>query len=128
VELPEVTMILDTEAFSKSEHLNGLLIRAKDIINEPDLVIILSANCAFNHDNMWILNSTRGYIDFTLTVNSLMESQHINNVGGFCPDPYKVAMSLLDRIEDPITGLSKIQEVDLLEPDETEEELKTETP
>jgi hypothetical protein len=68
-------MILDTESFSGNTNLEKLLARAVDIINEPDVVLIMSANCAFNYDRMWVLNSTRGYIDFTLTVKS-MEDEH----------------------------------------------------
>jgi hypothetical protein len=45
-----------------------------------------------------------------------------------CPNPFHTTRALLDRIEDPLTGLSKIRETDLLPAEDIEEELVTETP
>jgi len=90
--MPEITIILDCEAHSGSPNLLSLIQSAGDVVGQPDILIVMAGNGAFNFDRLWVLNSTRGYVTFDLGVSCLdtNDTFHVNDIGGIVPDCYRI--------------------------------------
>ncbi|HJU29416.1 MAG TPA: M20/M25/M40 family metallo-hydrolase, partial [Candidatus Binataceae bacterium] len=76
--------------------------RLGDGIGRPSLVIGLDSGCG-NYDQLWCTTSLRGLVGGTLTVEVLSEGIH-SGASGIVPDTFRIARSLLSRIEDENTG------------------------
>eukprot|EP00759_Apiculatamorpha_spiralis_P030799 PhF_6_TR32390/c0_g1_i1/m.48050 len=79
-------------------------------IGDIGLVLCLDSG-AFTYDRMWLTGSLRGVVGGCLTVEGIKEPMHSGLGGGVCPCPFRIARSLLDRIEDPYTGIIKLGEL-----------------
>lgn len=69
----------------------------------PDLVICLDSSCG-NYDQLWLNTSLRGLVGGVLTVSVLEEGVHSGDAGGVVPSSFRIARSLLERLEDQNTG------------------------
>ncbi|HEX2650008.1 MAG TPA: M20/M25/M40 family metallo-hydrolase [Burkholderiales bacterium] len=78
------------------EHLSGK-------IKEPDLVIGLDSGCG-NYEQLWGTTSLRGLVNGVLTVEVLEEGVHSGDASGVVPSSFRVARSLLQRVDDVETG------------------------
>ena len=78
------------------EHLAGR-------IGAPSLVVCLDSGCG-NYDQLWLTTSLRGMTAGRLTVEVLQEGVHSGDASGIVPDSFRLARTLLSRIEDEATG------------------------
>ncbi|MGH8713488.1 MAG: M20/M25/M40 family metallo-hydrolase, partial [Casimicrobiaceae bacterium] len=72
-------------------------------IGHVDFVIGLDSGCG-DYERLWATTSLRGLVGGTLTVDVLTEGVHSGDASGIVPSSFRIARSLLDRIEDPSTG------------------------
>jgi acetylornithine deacetylase/succinyl-diaminopimelate desuccinylase-like protein len=72
-------------------------------IGTPGLVICLDAGCG-DYERFWVTSSLRGLVNGTLTVEVLGEGVHSGAAGGIVPSSFRIARSLLSRLEDERTG------------------------
>ncbi|MGI9622122.1 MAG: M20/M25/M40 family metallo-hydrolase [Acidimicrobiales bacterium] len=86
-------------------HLNAL----GDSLGDVSLVICLDSG-APAYDAMWMTTSLRGLVQAELRVDVLERGMHSGIVGGLAPSSMRIMRTLLDRIEDPVTGRVLIPE------------------
>ncbi|MBI2970458.1 MAG: M20 family metallopeptidase [Gammaproteobacteria bacterium] len=73
-------------------------------IGEPSLVICLDSGCG-NYDQLWCTSSLRGLVGGKLQIDVLTEGVHSGDASGIVPSSFRVLRQLLNRIDDPATGL-----------------------
>jgi acetylornithine deacetylase/succinyl-diaminopimelate desuccinylase-like protein len=73
-------------------------------IGEVDLVIGLDSGCG-NYDQLWVTTSLRGLAAGVLTVEVLREGVHSGDASGIVPSSFRIVRQLLDRIDDPRSGV-----------------------
>jgi acetylornithine deacetylase/succinyl-diaminopimelate desuccinylase-like protein len=66
-------------------------------------VICLDSGCG-DYERLWLTTSLRGNIVADLEVNILREGVHSGRASGVVASTFRIARSLLSRIEDPETG------------------------
>ena len=71
-------------------------------IGTPDLVVCLDSGCG-NYEQLWGTTSLRGLVNGVLTVEVLSEGVH-SGASGIVPSSFRLARTLLSRIEDERTG------------------------
>jgi acetylornithine deacetylase/succinyl-diaminopimelate desuccinylase-like protein len=74
-----------------------------DRLAGTELVLCLDSGC-LDDERLWVTTSLRGLVGGLLTVEVLTEGIHSGSGSGVVPSSFRIARSLLDRIEDPITG------------------------
>ena len=74
-------------------------------IGAPALVVGLDSGCG-NYEQLWSTTSLRGLINGVLTVEVLTEGVH-SGPSGVVASSFRIARMLLDRIDDPATGIVK---------------------
>jgi acetylornithine deacetylase/succinyl-diaminopimelate desuccinylase-like protein len=79
-------------------------------IGTPTLVVCLDAECG-NYDQLWCTTSLRGNLVGTLKAAVLTEGVHSGGASGIVPSSFRVLRLLLDRVEDPATGDSRLPEL-----------------
>ncbi|MDP6518359.1 MAG: M20/M25/M40 family metallo-hydrolase, partial [Planctomycetota bacterium] len=72
-------------------------------IGQPSLVICLDSGCG-NYDQLWTTTSLRGMAGGVLRVEVLKEGVHSGGASGVVPSSFRIARSLLSRLEDEDTG------------------------
>lgn len=72
-------------------------------IGTPQLVICLDSGCG-NYDQLWCTTSLRGLAGGVLSVEVLEEGVHSGDVSGIVADSFRIARTLLDRLEDAGSG------------------------
>jgi acetylornithine deacetylase/succinyl-diaminopimelate desuccinylase-like protein len=72
-------------------------------IGTPTLVVCLDSGCG-NYEQLWCTTSLRGLVGGTLTAEVLSEGVHSGDASGIVPSSFRVARSLLSRLEDEVTG------------------------
>ncbi|MGH8372716.1 MAG: M20 family metallopeptidase [Gammaproteobacteria bacterium] len=77
-------------------------------LGKVSLVVCLDAECG-NYDQLWTTTSLRGNLVGTLDVNVLTEGVHSGAASGVVPSSFRVLRILLDRLENPLTGVSKVK-------------------
>ena len=82
-----------------------------DRIGTPSLVVCLDAECG-NYEQLWCTTSLRGNLIGTLRVDVLTEGVHSGGASGIVPSSFRVLRLLLDRMEDPATGASRVPGVE----------------
>ena len=68
-----------------------------------DFVIGLDSGCG-DYERLWATTSLRGLAGGTLTVEVLTEGVHSGDASGIVPSSFRIARSILDRLEDATTG------------------------
>ena len=96
--------IFESEEESGSKSLYHYLEKLKQKIGEVSLIICLDSG-AHDYSRFWITTSLRGHLKFTLTARMLNEALHSGDVGGVVVDSMRILRILLDRLEDPLTGV-----------------------
>jgi acetylornithine deacetylase/succinyl-diaminopimelate desuccinylase-like protein len=79
-------------------------------IGSPSLVVCLDSGCG-DYERLWGTTSLRGVLTGNLVVEILGEGVHSGDASGIVPDSFRIARSLLSRIEDESTGQIKLQEL-----------------
>ena len=72
-------------------------------IGTPSLVVCLDAECG-NYDQLWCTTSLRGNLVGDLVVEGLTEGVHSGAGTGIAPSVFRIARSLLARVESDVTG------------------------
>lgn len=72
-------------------------------IGTPDLVVCLDAECG-NYAQLWCTTSLRGNLTGTLSVEVLTEGIHSGLGTGIAPSAFRIARTLLARLENDVTG------------------------
>jgi acetylornithine deacetylase/succinyl-diaminopimelate desuccinylase-like protein len=80
-------------------HVEALATR----IATPSLVVCLDSGC-IDYDRMWVTTSLRGMVGCVLTVDIVTAGLHSGDASGMVPSSFRIARSLLSRIEDETTG------------------------
>ena len=72
-------------------------------IGSPELVVCLDSGCG-DYERLWSTTSLRGLVGGDLVVEILKEGVHSGDAGGIVPDSFRIARSILARLEDQETG------------------------
>jgi acetylornithine deacetylase/succinyl-diaminopimelate desuccinylase-like protein len=72
-------------------------------IGTPSLVVCLDAECG-NYDQLWCTTSLRGNLVGDLVIEGLTEGVHSGAGTGIAPSVFRIARTLLARIESDVTG------------------------
>jgi acetylornithine deacetylase/succinyl-diaminopimelate desuccinylase-like protein len=75
----------------------------KDKIGDVSLVIALDSGCG-NYDQLWCTTSLRGLVGGSLRVEVLTEGVHSGDASGVVASSFRIARTLLSRLEDEDTG------------------------
>jgi acetylornithine deacetylase/succinyl-diaminopimelate desuccinylase-like protein len=89
---------------SGSHDLPAYLDFLSERIQTPDLVVGLDSGCG-NYEQLWGTTSLRGLVNGVLTVEVLTEGVHSGDASGVVASSFRIARSLLDRIDDSETGV-----------------------
>jgi len=81
-----------------------------DRIGTPDLVVCLDAECG-NYEQLWCTTSLRGNLTGTLSIEVLTEGVHSGVGTGVAPSVFRIARTLLGRVENDVTGDLLIDEL-----------------
>lgn len=95
--------MLETAKESDSAYLLALLDTAKDAIKKPDVLFCINSY-ALDFENLWLTSSYRGHCALNVTVSGATEGYHSGDVGGIIPETFRVLRTLLNRIDNPLTG------------------------
>ena len=98
-----VVVLIEGSEESGSPDLDAYLDHLAPRIGEVALVICLDSGCA-TYDRLWVTTSLRGVLVGTLTVSVLTEGVHSGHAGGIVPSSFRLARSLLSRVEDERDG------------------------
>ncbi len=102
-EHPRCVVLIEASEESGSPDLPAHVDALAPRIGAVDLVIGLDSGC-HSYDRMWVTTSLRGLSHVDLTVDLLTEGVHSGGAGGVVADTFRIARSLLSRIEDETTG------------------------
>ena len=79
-------------------------------IGTPSLVVCLDAECG-NYDQLWCTTSLRGNLVGDLVIEGLTEGVHSGAGTGVAPSVFRIARTLLGRVESDVTGDLLIEEL-----------------
>ena len=103
VKMPRICMVLETEEESGSENLIPLLKQAKDATGVPDFLFCMDSGC-IDYEQLWMTSSLRGVAMVDIEVQAGVDGYHSGEVGGIVPETFRIVRSLLDRLDDKVTG------------------------
>jgi len=72
-------------------------------IGPVELVVCLDSG-AGSYDRLWVTSSLRGIVMADMTVSVISEGVHSGDASGVVPSTFRIARSLLSRLEDQETG------------------------
>jgi acetylornithine deacetylase/succinyl-diaminopimelate desuccinylase-like protein len=75
----------------------------KERIAVPSLIVCLDSGCG-NYEQLWMTSSLRGMVTGVLKVEILKEGVHSGHATGIVPSTFRIARSLLERIENVNDG------------------------
>jgi acetylornithine deacetylase/succinyl-diaminopimelate desuccinylase-like protein len=101
-------VIVEASEESGSRDLLAYIDALAERIGRPSLVVCLDAG-TLDYGRLWVTTSLRGLVGGTLTVDILEEGVHSGTASGIVPDSFRIARSLLDRIEDPSSGAVRLE-------------------
>jgi acetylornithine deacetylase/succinyl-diaminopimelate desuccinylase-like protein len=84
-------------------------------IGSPSLVVCLDAECG-NYDQLWCTTSLRGNLVGDLVVEGLTEGVHSGAATGIAPSVFRIARTLLGRVESDVTGDLLVDELSVAIP------------
>jgi acetylornithine deacetylase/succinyl-diaminopimelate desuccinylase-like protein len=92
-------------------------------IGSPSLVVCLDAECG-NYDQLWCTTSLRGNLVGDLVVEGLTEGVHSGAGTGIAPSVFRIARTLLARVESDVTGDILMEELTVPIPPERIEQAR----
>jgi acetylornithine deacetylase/succinyl-diaminopimelate desuccinylase-like protein len=101
-------VVIEASEESGSRDLPAHIDALADRLGSPSLVVCLDSG-ALDYDRLWVTTSLRGMVSGTLTVDILEEGIHSGTASGVVPDSFRIARSLLDRLEDASTGAVRLE-------------------
>jgi acetylornithine deacetylase/succinyl-diaminopimelate desuccinylase-like protein len=96
-------VLIEASEESGSPDLPAYVDALADRIGSPSLVVCLDSGC-IDYDRLWVTTSLRGLAAGTLSVDIVREGLHSGDVSGMVPSSFRIARSLLSRVEDERTG------------------------
>jgi acetylornithine deacetylase/succinyl-diaminopimelate desuccinylase-like protein len=96
-------VLIEASEESGSPDLPSHIDALADRLGSPSLVVCLDSGCIDEH-RMWVTTSLRGMVLTTMTVEIVTDGLHSGGVSGMVPSTFRIARSLLSRIEDEATG------------------------
>ena len=103
IDHPRILVLIEFSEESGSPDLPHYMDLCSDIIGSPDLVICLDSG-AGDYKRFWTTTSLRGLIGLKMKVGVLKEGVHSGGASGHVPSSFRIARSLLSRLEDEKTG------------------------
>ncbi len=116
IEHPRVLVLIEFSEESGSPDLPHYMDLCADIIGAPNLVICLDSG-AGDYKRFWSTTSLRGLIGLKMKVEVLKEGVHSGGASGHVPSSFRIARSLLSRLEDENTGRVLLDELNTKIPD-----------
>ncbi len=110
-------VLIETCEESGSYDLPFYLEHLAERLGRPDLVVCLDSGCG-NYDQLWCTTSLRGIAGGVLRVRVLEEGVHSGDASGVVPSSFRIARSLLGRLEDAETGTIRPAELHTEIPEE----------
>ena len=123
IDHPRILVLIEFSEESGSPDLPHYIDLCSDIIGAPNLVICLDSG-AGDYKRFWTTTSLRGLIGLKMKVEVLKEGVHSGGASGHVPSSFRIARSLLSRLEDENTGEILIDELNTEIPDYRIEETK----
>ena len=123
IDHPRILVLIEFSEESGSPDLPHYMDLCADIIGAPNLVICLDSG-AGDYKRFWTTTSLRGLIGLKMKVEVLREGVHSGGASGHVPSSFRIARSLLSRLEDEKTGEILIDELNTEIPDYRIEETK----
>ena len=123
IDHPRILVLIEFSEESGSPDLPHYIDLCSDIIGTPNLVICLDSG-AGDYKRFWTTTSLRGLIGLKMKVEVLKEGVHSGGASGHVPSSFRIARSLLSRLEDENTGEILIDELNTEIPDYRIEETK----
>ena len=108
---------------SGSHDLPAYLAALAPRIGTPDIVVGLDSGCG-NYEQLWATTSLRGLVNGVLTVEALTEGVHSGDASGVVASSFRIARTLLDRIDDAGTGVVRHAAFDAAIPPERIDQAK----
>ena len=96
-------VLIEASEESGSPDLPAHVEALADRLGSPSLVVCLDSGC-IDYERMWVTTSLRGLVSAVLTVDIVTAGLHSGDVSGMVPSSFRIARSLLSRIEDEATG------------------------
>ena len=100
-------ILIEAGEESGSPDLPAYIDHLSSRIGEPSLVVCLDSGCG-NYDQLWLTTSLRGIAMGNLSVRVLTEGVHSGDASGIVPSTFRIARTLLSRLEDETTGEMKL--------------------
>lgn len=107
-----LVMLIEASEESSSVHLGAHLERLLPRIGDVDLVVTLDSFCE-TYDRLWTTTSTRGMAGGVLEIEVCEDDPHSGRASGVLPSSFRIARTLLDRIEDSATGRVLLRSADV---------------
>lgn len=123
IDHPRILVLIEFSEESGSPDLPHYMDLCSDIIGSPDLVICLDSG-AGDYKRFWTTTSLRGLIGLKMKVSVLKEGVHSGGASGHVPSSFRIARSLLSKLEDEKTGEILLKELNTKIPDCRIEETK----
>ena len=110
IDHPRILVLIEFSEESGSPDLPHYMDLCSNIIGSPDLVICLDSG-AGDYKRFWTTTSLRGLIGLKMKVSVLREGVHSGGASGHVPSSFRIARSLLSRLEDEKTGEILLKEL-----------------
>jgi acetylornithine deacetylase/succinyl-diaminopimelate desuccinylase-like protein len=110
IDHPRILVLIEFSEESGSPDLPHYMDLCSNIIGSPDLVICLDSG-AGDYKRFWTTTSLRGLIGLKMKVSVLREGVHSGGASGHVPSSFRIARSLLSRLEDEKTGEILLEEL-----------------
>jgi len=107
---PKCTFLIETCEESGSFDLPPYLDLLSGELGDPDMIVVMDSGGP-DYDHIWMTEALRGLVSGTLSVKVSHEGIHSGNSGGSIPSSFRIARTLLDRVEDSETGRILIPEM-----------------
>lgn len=121
--LPKINIIIEGAEESSTKDLEFYLDFLKDDIGTPSLIVCLDSGCE-DYKRFWVTTSLRGVVSIDLKVSLLTQGIHSGIFGGLVSDSFMILRNLIDRIEDPNTGIMKVKDLFVDLPEVRKKEIK----
>jgi len=107
---PRILVLIEFSEESGSPDLPHYMELCSELIGTPDLVVCLDSG-AGDYKRFWTTTSLRGLIGLKMKVEVLEEGIHSGGASGHVPSSFRIARSLLSKIEDEKTGNVLVEEL-----------------
>ncbi len=116
-------VLIEASEESGSPDLPAYIEALGERVGNPTLVVCLDSGC-IDYDRLWVTTSLRGLVSGQLTVDIVTEGLHSGDASGMVPSTFRIARSLLDRVEDAVTGAVLLPELNVEIPADRSEEAR----